>query len=174
MRVESNRTLQQVCSAFVIPTKKTIEHIWVTVYCEIYRYNAVDFSFIDKHASPFRGFIHSMAYCNGNVWACSNTNKIAIFDADSGELDCLLEAHDGKIHSIITVGDYIWTSSFDKNIIIWDSEKQGGKYCSIDTLCEKHSDSILCLCLVNKNGKYEVWSGSGSLDGTVCIFTTSF
>jgi len=162
---KANKIPQPATSMQLVQT-----NMWVATQFAIYRYNTQDYKLIG-HISTFTfGWIRCMTVANNNVWACGDNKLIAIFDVNTGEC-VMVEGHEAKINSIITVGNYVFTGSLDKSIIVWDNEKLNDKYCSIEVLTDRHTDSIICLTLIQRNKKYEVWSGS--TDATICIFSVA-
>jgi len=165
---QPSTAMQLVQTNFPNETK----YMWVATQSAIYRYNTTpDYKLIDRHSTVSFGLIKCMTLANNKVWACGDNKMIAIFDANNGEFEVTVEGHDAKINSIITVGNYIFTCSSDKTIIVWNNEKLNDKYCSIEVFTDRHSDSIVCLTLIQRNKRYEVWSGS--MDAFTCIFSVA-
>ena len=71
-----------------------------------------------------------------------------------------LQGHSSKMFDMILHGSYIWTSSFDKNISVWDTES----YQLIQEL-KAHTDGVRSLLSIPKWNS--VWSGSLEGDGSI-------
>lgn len=54
------------------------------------------------------------------MWGALNDSNVIVWDTSTIAIKHSLEGHTGTISCIRKVDDFIWTGSFDKNILIWD------------------------------------------------------
>jgi len=139
--------------------------VWVGGTNSIARYNAKTGQFISNEACH-KGMILRLIAVEDKVWSASHDKNVGIFDGNTGQLLKILQGHTGPILDITLVGDYIWTTSWDKSILVWNKNT----FECNTILSGHHTDMVTCVSLVNKKNGHQVWTGSGSVDGSVCIF----
>jgi len=128
----------------------------------------MNFSFLGSEKVQ-KGTIATMVCVHGEMWCASKDKKIYIFRSEA-KLNRVIEGHMGNISCIIAFGGYVWSCGFDKHILIWNPVNSK----CINFICGVHKDTITTMCVVKKSPeKYQIWSGSGSLDGHICIYKTS-
>ena len=81
----------------------------------------------------------------------------------TGEPLKVLEGHTGQVFSLLLEPPFVWSSSWDKSIILWDFHDKTFK----KELKGPHSDAVSCLLSVGN----EVWSASW--DKTISIWKAS-
>jgi len=143
--------------------------VWVGGIGCVTRYNSKTFKMLGKEDAHPREIVFSLIPVNHEIWSASNDRTIGIFDAETGAFEKSLEGHIARVNSLVIVGRYVWSCSWDKDIYVWD----GVTHNCVMIQPKKHNDSILHMCVVKPiAGQYQVWSGGGSRDGTICIFKT--
>jgi WD40 repeat protein len=70
-----------------------------------------------------------------------------------GECIRLLQGHAGPIFSIVDTGSHVWSASWDKRVILWDSEYQ-----SFYKEFEPHDDAVSSVIYIREN--HNIWTGS--------------
>eukprot|EP01103_Thecamoeba_quadrilineata_P004097 TRINITY_DN1381_c3_g1_i1.p1 TRINITY_DN1381_c3_g1~~TRINITY_DN1381_c3_g1_i1.p1 ORF type:complete len:1903 (+),score=318.22 TRINITY_DN1381_c3_g1_i1:778-5709(+) len=97
------------------------------------------------------GSVQSMLYYRGAVWAGTD-NLIARISSQTNKIVGYCQGHTQTIHSIIGVGNYVWSSSSDKTIRVWSASSG-----ELHKVLEGHGSRVFTL--MNENNRY-VWSGS--------------
>jgi len=149
------------------------EIIWIgSSLGVVSRYDSQSYVLLDR-TEAHKGIVHCVLHAGDKVWTSSSDSLICIFNAESGKLEKKLEGHMGRVFSLVSVGDYVWSCSFDKQIYLWHKQTYQCHFMVVD----KHTDSIRCLAVVRKDPNdikndrnIQVWSGSASNDGSICIF----
>jgi len=138
----------------------------------INRYDAKTYIQLGSVQSSHEFIILTMCYVNNELWCAGSNTTISIIDGANGTLKKILEGHMGRIYSLVKVGNYVWSCSFDKHILIWNATD----YTCCNIINGYHKDSITCMIPIISKGKkpkIQLWTGTASADGQIYILTAS-
>jgi WD40 repeat protein len=143
------------------------ENVWAaTTSKKIHIYNVKSSTLIKEITEGHKKKVNAFTVSkNNNIWSAGD-DVICVWDCQTFNLLKRLELHQGAIYGIETVGDFIWSCSWDTTIKIWNSNTFE-LICSLENY---HSDSISSVKLIWNVFKkqFEVWSSSW--DKSICIF----
>jgi len=145
--------------------ESTVKTVWVGGANSITRYNARNGQFVSNEPCH-KGMVLGLIAVEDKVWSTSYDKNIGVFDGNSGKLLKMLQGHTGAVLAIEYIGDYIWTTSWDKTILVWHKNT----YECNTILSGYHTDMVTSIKVIYKKNGCQVWTGSGSTDGSVCIF----
>lgn len=106
-----------------------------------------------------RHLIHSMTRVGDEVWcAAVRSSDIQRLSLAGRTLGSPLTGHSGMVNQLLSVGRYVWSCSWDKQIIIWDVRTHRPY-----VLDGHHNDSVTCMTCVTGTQRCWVWSSSASM-----------
>jgi len=93
--------------------------VWACTEDHIIRINLKSYEIIGKVDGAK---INSIVYVNQNdLWGGSSDSTIRIWDAESGQVKKVIQAHDGNILVLFSYGGLVWSGGGDKTIRIWNA-----------------------------------------------------
>jgi WD40 repeat protein len=94
--------------------------VWACTEDHIIRINLKSYEIIGKVDGAK---INSIVYVNQNdLWGGSSDSTIRIWDAESGQVKKVIQAHDGNILVLFSYGGLVWSGGGDKTIRIWNAK----------------------------------------------------
>eukprot|EP01094_Clydonella_sp_ATCC50884_P022149 TRINITY_DN5045_c0_g1_i1.p1 TRINITY_DN5045_c0_g1~~TRINITY_DN5045_c0_g1_i1.p1 ORF type:complete len:204 (-),score=36.55 TRINITY_DN5045_c0_g1_i1:56-667(-) len=99
--------------------------VWIGCDGMIYVYDALTYELLSCVTVPLAANRIHVAPDNA-VWIGGRTGTVAIWAWKDGRPQLVMQTtpHGGRVTCIVGSGKYMWTSSFDSRIIIWDAEKR--------------------------------------------------
>jgi len=130
--------------------------LWIGSYSSIKLLNLKTNSIL-KDWQTYKGMVEQLLLVVNHVWSSSN-DCISVWDSETHELKQTLKEHQNRICCFAVTSTnlddtYVWSSSFDKSICVWNA-----KTFSICKKMTDHTDYIRALISVNEG---TVVSGSG-------------